>query len=480
MKNNYRYIIIILISFFATTTFAQDDEWFAGEQKVSGAGSLEGWNFTRASSGRFSMKSNDGKYRVSTGGRFTLDGAYLQKDITPLSSGTKIKEARLNTSLKMDKVSLFFEVDFAGSKVTYKDITARYNFSDHNFIKIGYFTEPFSPNYLTTTEKVSFIGRPSTISAFAPPRSLGISYRHYNKYWWFETGVFGDDINQTYQGEDGYGVSGRFVGIPIELEKSHLHFGASVAYRIADSRGFDEDGSTYYNRKLNYTAGLQTSIHTQKFLTAYIGPSGSNNYGQETLASLKNGGAKDQFQLDFEIMDIYRNFRWQAEYIYTKVNRVMNQDKILSLEREANGGGLFPEKWEDISSKYVDPRPLVFHGYLIQAHYLIFGGDYKYQRNTATVRRVTKRALELSARYNYTSLNDIDSDATYYDGKFYDKNGVNGSYAGGTTSAISVSLNYIFNANFRFILEYTNQKFNNYQAEDENINMFQGRFQIFF
>ncbi|MCK5906559.1 MAG: hypothetical protein KAG37_03165, partial [Flavobacteriales bacterium] len=155
-------------------------------------------------------------------------------------------------------------------------------------------------------------------------------------------------------------------------------------------------------------------------------------------------------------------------------------EKILSLEREANGGGLYPEKWEDISSKYVDPRPLAFHGYLIQAHYLIFGGDYKYQRNTATVRRVTKRALELSARYSYTSLNDIDSDATYYDGKFYDKNGVNGSYAGGTTSAISVSLNYIFNANFRFIVEYTNQKFDNYQAEDENINMFQGRFQIFF
>ena len=312
MKNNYRYIIIILISFFATGTFAQDDEWFVGEQKVSDAGSLDGWNFSRASSGRFSMKSNDGKYRVSTGGRFTLDGAYLQKDITPLSSGTKIKEARLNTSLKMDKVNLFFEVDFAGSKVTYKDITARYNFSSYNFIKIGYFTEPFSPNYLTTTEKVSFIGRPSTISAFAPPRSLGISYRHYNRYFWAEAGVFGDDINQTYQGEDGYGVSGRFVGIPIELEKSHLHVGISAAYRTGDSRGFDEDGSSYYNRKLNYTVGLQTSIHAEKFLTAYIGPSGSNNYGQETLSSLKNGGAKDQFQLDFEVMDIYRNFRWQS------------------------------------------------------------------------------------------------------------------------------------------------------------------------
>ena len=480
MKRNYTYIIITLFSFMATSTYAQDEEWFGGETKVSDVSDLNGWYVSKASSGRFSIKSNDGKYRISSGGRFTLDGGYLQKDITPLSSGTTIKEARINTSLMIDKVNVFFEVDFAGSKVTYKDITARYNFSSHNFIKIGYFTEPFSPNYLTTTEKVSFIGRPSTISAFAPPRSLGISYRHYNRYFWAETGIFGDDVNQTYQGEDGYGVSGRFVGIPIELEKAHLHFGVSLAYRTGDSRGFDEDGSSYYNRKLNYTIGLQSSIHKEKFLTAYIGPSGSNNYGQETLASLKNGGAKDQFQLDLEVMDIYRNFRWQAEYIYTKVNRVMNKEKILSLEREANGGGLYPDKWEDISYKYGDMRPLVFQGFLVQAHYLIFGGDYKYQRNTATVRRVTKRALEISARYNYTSLNDIDSDATYYNGKFYDDSGVNNSHAGGTTSAISVSLNYIFNANFRFIVEYTNQNFDNYEAPDENINMFQGRFQIFF
>lgn len=473
-----KYILLFVLA--TNSIYAQDEEWFGSEKKIEGTSNIGDWYYSKASSGRFSIKSTDGKYRISTGGRFTLDGAYLQKNITPLSSGTIIKEARLNTSMKFDKVNVFFEIDFSGGVSTYKDITARYNFTDHNFLKIGYFTEPFSPNYLTTTEKISFIGRPSTASAFAPPRSLGISYRHYNRYFWVEAGVFGDDINQKYQGEDGFGLSTRIVGIPIEVPKSHLHFGVSLAYRTADSRGFDEDGSTYYNRKLNYTAGLQSYIHKEKFLTAYIGPSGTKNYGQETLASLKNGGAKDQYQLGFEVMDIYRNLRWQAEYIYTKVNRVVNKDKILSLEREKNGGGLYPEKWEDIRSKYGDMRPLSFHGYVVQAHYLIFGGDYKYQRNTATVRRVTKRALELSARYNYTSLNDIDGNITYFEGTFYDSKGLNNSHAGGVTSSISFSLNYILNANVRFIVEYTKQKFDYYEGLDENINMFQGRFQIFF
>ena len=470
----------MILSLFAINVNAQDEEWFGDEKKVEGTSDLNGWYFSKASSGRFSLKRNDGKYRVSTGGRFTLDGGYLHKDITPISSGTRIKEARLNTSLKLDKVNMFFEVDFAGGEVNFKDITARYNFTDHNFIKIGYYTEPFSPNYMTTTEKVSFIGRPSTVSAFAPSRNLGITYRHYNRYYWLETGVFGNDVNQSYQGEDGFGVSGRFVGIPIELENSHLHFGFSLAYRTGDSRGFDEDGSIYYNRKLNYTAGLQTSLNSHKFITAYIGPSGSDNYGQEDLGALKNGGAKSEYLFGLEVMDIYRNFRWQAEGIYNRANRVINKEKILALEREENGGGLYPEKWEDISYKYGDMRSLNFYGYIVQAHYLIFGGNYKYQRNTATVRRLTKRALELSARYNFTSLNDIDEDATFYDGKFYDNNGVNNSHAGGTTSSVTVSLNYIFNANIRFVAEYTNQKFDIYQGQDEIINMFQARFQLFF
>lgn len=457
MKNNrYLYILCVLLS---VNSFSQNTEWTSG--------------FT--SNGNFVMKSDDGKYSFAPGGRFTFDGAYLDEDITPLASGTMIKEARLNTALKINKVNIFFEIDFAKNKVVMKDIWARYSFTDHSFVKAGYYTEPFSPNYLITTEKVFFIGRPSMASAFAPPRSLGVSYRHYDRWFWFEGGVFGDDVNQSYQGKDGWAITGRFVYIPIELTNSHLHFGFSASYRKADSRGLDEDGSGYYNRKLNFTAGLQTSIETEKFLTAYIGPTGSNNYGQETLASLKNGGAKDQVQLDFEILDIYKNFFWQLEYIHTRVNRVMNKEKILHLERD---GGVFPETWSDIAYKYGEPRTLNFNGFYAQASYMFFGGNFRYSKYSATVIRQTKRALILSGRYSFTSLNDIEGN--YINGKFYDENGLNLSEAGGETSAISASLIYVFNANIRFVAEYTNQTINNYATPDENINMFQGRIQVVF
>lgn len=433
------------------------------------------WSISHRSNGNFSISSDDGKYSFTPGGRFTLDAAYLESDITPLSSGSRIKEARLNSAFKIDKVNLFFELDFERSKVTFKDITARYNFTNHSFLKVGHFTEPFSANYLRTTEKVSFIGRPATASAFAPARSLGISYRHFQKHFWFEGGVFGENINQTYKGTDGMAVTGRLVAIPINIPNSHLHFGVSGSYRMASNRGFDEDGSSYYNRKLNFTAGLQNYIDTQKFLTAYIGPSGTDSYGQSDLEDLENGGAKDKVQLGLEIMDMYRNFYWQAEYIHTRVDRVLNKEKILTLERD---GGSYPETWDDISYKYGDMRPLNFHGYFIQGSYLLFGGTYKYSRSNSTVSRLTKKALEVSLRYNYTSLNDIEGE--YSNGKFYTDQGINNSIAGGITTAYSAAINYVINENMRVVVEYTNQSIDNYAIPDENVTIFQSRIQVVF
>ncbi len=454
----YLHNILILFVFLPLLSLAQDD-----------------WTIAHSSQGNFTITSDDGKYKFRPGGRFTFDAAFLQEDITPLSSGSRIKEARLHSAFRIDKIDIFFEVDFERSQINLKDIFAFYNFTDHSFIKIGHYTEPFSPNYLRTTEKVTFIGRPSTATAFAPPRNLGITYRHYQKYFWFEGGIFGDNVNQQYKGNDGYALTGRLVGIPIDIPNSHLHFGVSASYRTSDNRGFDEDGSSYYNRKLNFTAGIQNYIDDQKFLTAYIGPSGTDSYGQTDLEDLQNGGAKNQVQLDFEVMDIYRNFYWQIEYIHTRVNKVLHKEKILDFERDGNP---YPENWDDISYKYGEARPLNFYGYYIQAGYLIFGGNYKYHRRTATLSRLTKRALEFAIRYNYTSLNDIEGE--YINGKFYTDQGINQSVAGGITWSYSAALNFVLNANMRFVLEYTKQKIDNYIEDDEDINIFQARVQAVF
>lgn len=425
--------------------------------------------------GRFSLLLDDGNIKFTPGGRFTLDAAYLKEDITPLSSGSRIKEARINMGIKAYKYNFFFEIDFERSEVRIKDLTARYNFTDHSFIKVGHFTEPFSPNFLMTTKKISFIGRPNMASAFAPARALGISFRHYQKRFWFEGGVFGENINQTYKGRDGYAFTGRIVAIPIEIPGSHFHIGFSASYRVANNRGFDDDGSSYYNRKINYTAGLQNYIDNQVFLASYAGPSGSDSYGQNDLEDLRDGGAKDQLKFDFEIMETYKNFNWQIEVITARVNRVMNKDKILVLERDGN---TYPNTWEDIKWKYGEARPLNFYGYNVKASWMIFGGNYRYSRYSSTLIQQNKRGLELSARYSYTNLNDTEGD--FINGKFYTKEGKNLSMAGGETGAFSVALNYIINANLRIVGEYTIQTIDNYADDDEEIHIIQARVQAQF
>jgi phosphate-selective porin OprO/OprP len=449
----------ILLAFLSFQTYAQDNEW----------------EIKHTSSGNFNISSKDGNYRFTPGGRFTFDGALFNEDITSLANGTTIKEARLSSSFKIKKFNVFVEFDFAKSRVRMKDITLRYNFTDHSFLKAGHYTEPFSANFITTTEKVPFIGRPATVSAFAPGRNLGITYRHYQKYFWFEGGVFGDDVNQTYKGKDGYAFTGRLVLIPIDIPNSHLHFGISASYRTGDDRGLDDEGSGKWNRKLGFTAGLQNSIHTDRFIEAFVGPSGTDSYGQNDLEDLENGGAKDQTQFSFEIMDIYKKFYWQAELITTRVTRELNKEKILFFERD---GGVFPETWDDISYKYGEARPVNFYGYYVQASYLLFGGNFKYNRYNSTITRQKKQSLQISARYNFTSLNDIEGE--YINGDFFTEKGKNLSFAGGETSAFTLALNYVHNANVRFLMEYTNQKIDNYIEPDETIGIFQARLQVLF
>ena len=97
---------------------------------------------------------------------------------------------------------------------------------------------------------------------------------------------------------------------------------------------------------------------------------------------------------------------------------------------------------------------------------------------TPFITRLKKQSLQISARYNFTSLNDIEGE--YINGKFYTEHGRNMSFAGGETTSYSASLNYVHNANVRFLIEYTNQEIDNFIEPDEKINYVQARLQILF
>ncbi len=80
-------------------------------------------------------------------------------------------------------------------------------------------------------------------------------------------------------------------------------------------------------------------------------------------------------------------------------------------------------------------------GFYIQAGYLLFGGKYNYNKAEGEFTRITRGReygeLEIAVRYDYINANDFDA-------KVY----------GGSAEGYSLGLNYHFNPNVKFMMNY--------------------------
>lgn len=407
---------------------------------------------------RFESETGDVKLRVGT--RFAFDGAYYFDDKTDLSSGTRIGEARIRLNGTFYKnIEAKFDIDFAGGNVSYKDIYLRYHMKNSSFFTIGHFAEPFSALGATSAGDVRFIGRPVTVQAFSPGRHMGIAYRYYGKPFWFETGLFGDDVYAVKTGDDSYGITGRFVYRPVISDGLNLQVGASATYRTAGASGVHEGDDDYF-REIVYSSKMESSIDGTKFLNA----------------SVEN--ATDQIKYGFEFVGTYKQFSLMTEFIGAHVNRDMDYQKMF----EEQQGGEY--SWTDIDQMkdwMGDLRSLNFYGYYVQFGWLIKGGDYKYNYTDAIINKPGAGALELIARYNYTNLNDVDGQ--YFNGKFYEDIATgqpNNSISGGVVNTYGLGLNYYWNANVRVLVSYNMMNLKSYDYLDKNIGVAQARLQIGF
>jgi len=115
--------------------------------------------------------------------------------------------------------------------------------------------------------------------------------------------------------------------------------------------------------------------------------------------------------LSLELAGAYKNFMFQGEYKNFNVNRM---DELESVN---------------------------LNGFYIQAGYLIFGGRYNYNKADGEFTRLTRGKdrgeLEVALRYDYVDANDFDA-------QIY----------GGAAEGYSLGLNYYFNPNVKFMMNY--------------------------
>lgn len=349
------------------------------------------------------MQSFKDDYRIWFDFRVQVDGAMFSKEtLNPIGNGTSIRRARLAAKVEFAK-NWYGEIDldFSNSELELKDAYLQYAFNNGLELKAGNFKEGFSMESTTTSRYLTFIERPSVISAFAPSRHIGVaatySYKgllgvggiHFQDIGGVEERMFSEDNNKDFGQDEGVSLTGKLVAMPFYNEKNKgLHIGIAGSYRTPKTDAEVRGTMRYSTRSL-------TSINRKKYMdTDLIG-----NIDYATLTGLEFAAYKN-------------NVRLQGEYVMNNIHRTMD---------------LPTEK---------------FDGFYAMGTYLIFGGKYNYNTSEGEFTQVTRGQkwgdLELALRYDYLTLNSKG------DGKIM----------GGSGEGYTLGLNYYANNNIKIMLNY--------------------------
>lgn len=401
--------------------------------------------------GLVKWKSDDKGVSFRVGARVAIDGAHYIDDKTDRASGANFSEARLRVYSTFGKdLDAKFDVDFAGNKVSLKDVYVRYHVGKNGIFYLGNYAEPFSADNIQSTGDMSFMFKSPTVDALGTGRALGVSYRYYGKMFWGESGLFSEKLsNNINQGDKGWSVSARALFRMADDSDYGFHLGGSLNNRRPDTNGFSR-GKDDYNRIASFSSSLESYIDKTKFLNATV-----NN-------------ANNTFKYGVEAMGFWKNISFQGEYIGTSVKRGRDWDYLFNQQL----GGMWSfTKMKDFKDWYGDDYTVSFGGYYVQAGWLICGGNYKYNNTSALMDRPGKGALELLVRYNETNLDDITGE--WFDGNFFNNVATgkpNNSVSGGKVHSYTLGVNYYVAKNLIVKLNYNYQDLKSYRSLDKNLN----------
>lgn len=290
-------------------------------------------------------KTNNFEWRLM--GRVFFDGGVFFNDNAGLGNGFQINDLRLGTQiLFLQDWNVKIELGYGDEKISLKDVYINYKAGEHN-IRLGYYHEPFGVDRIGSTN-FKFIETSSADKTFGSSRKLGVSYIYNQTYFNFMGGVFSDgNINKANQLNQGYTLSGKFIGRPVAGDGRLLHL--AVAPRFSSN-----------SEEIRFNGGVPTSLLSGE----------DNRFVSATIDRVIN-----QWKMEAELIAIYRKWYVEGHYLIAHVNR--------SGVENYNGQG----------------------GY-VQGGYMILGEKQNYNPVTGMVANAAPKSLEILCRYNRTNLND--------------------------------------------------------------------------
>lgn len=196
--------------------------------------------------GGLELSSYDGQFSFELGGRIMIDAAAYQEDIETLGNGTELRRARLEAEgLMYSNWAYELGVDFADGDADVKDAYIEYLGDFDSSVKFGQFKEPFSMEELSSSKYITFMER-ALPNEFAPGRNIGMAVSHLGESWSAAYGLFGEAFKDdaTDEGDEGWGVSGRFTYAPWQQDRKALHLGLALSQRTPD-----DENTVKYNAR---------------------------------------------------------------------------------------------------------------------------------------------------------------------------------------------------------------------------------------
>lgn len=330
------------------------------------------------------------------------------KDLVSIGNGMILRRTRFAVKAQLDK-NWYGELDTDWTSGTpeIKDAILEYTGVQNLSIKMGNFKENFSIQRNTTSRYLQFMERPM-VTYLAPSRHIGINVKYDLPYLWTSAGVFGPELedsevmtaiqngNKDLGLNEGLSYTAKIVGRPLyKMQNASLHIGAAVSYR--EPKLSSTDG---YNA-VRYSTRNTTGINRKKFLDT---------------DAIK--GLDHELAYTFELAGHWNGLRYEGAYI-------------------ARQAVLDPEKAE-IPAEEINLNAA--NGWYFQAGWLIFGGHQNYDAGGAKYTRINPGKswgdLELCARYETANFN------------------LSKYYAGGSSQAFCLGLNYYPTKNVKFVINY--------------------------
>lgn len=175
--------------------------------------------------GGITVKSEDGRFVGTFGGRFMLDAAVFDNDTADNQSGSEFRRIRFHAKGKIYDAKYVIDLDFGDNEIGLRDAYLQFDTLGGK-LTVGQFKQYFSLEELTSSRYLTFLER-SFVTQFAPAHQIGVGY-------WKTLGIFGGGIS-AYNVDDndadeneGFGGSVRLVAGPKFGDLVQTHFGIAA------------------------------------------------------------------------------------------------------------------------------------------------------------------------------------------------------------------------------------------------------------